>query len=168
MNTGAVGQQLHLRLFLEGIEVPVISSTIQVNLNSPATAAIQIVPLDSIIDFKARTMVHLFFYDYTNDLPDTESSGSEPQNRTDAPIPLSNYSLLFSGEVIGLVMQKTPLGRAATLQCADFSTYWDTAYQMMITYGPNGNFLTEESAVWAGGNAIFNDIIDGHSSVMDS
>jgi len=39
---------------------------------------------------------------------------------------------------------------------------------MMITYGPSGNFLTEESAIWAGGNAIFNDIIDGHSSVMNT
>lgn len=168
MSTGAVGQQLSLRLFLEGIEVPVVSATTQINLNSPATAAIQIVPLDSIMNFKARTMVHLFFYDYTNDLPDAQPEGSTPQNQADEAVPLSNYSLLFSGEVIGLVMQKTPLGRAATLQCADFSTYWDTAYQMMITYGPSGNFLTEESAVWAGGNAMFNDIIDGHSSVMNT
>lgn len=168
MNTGAVGQQLSLRLFLEGIEVPVISAAVQVNLNSPATMMAQVVPLDSLMNLKARTMIHLFFYDYTNDLPDLEPPGSEPQNQVNAPIPLSNYCLLFSGEVIGLVMQKTPLGRAATLQCADFSTYWDTAYQMMITYGPSGNFLTEESAVWAGGNAMFNDIIDGHSSVMNT
>lgn len=164
----AVGQQLNLRLFLEGIEIPVIASTVQVNLNSPATAAIQVVPLDSIMNLKARTMVHLFFYDYTNDLPDATPPGARPENQTDAPIPLSNYCLLFSGEVIGLSNQKTPLGRSAVLQCADFSTYWDTCYQMMITYGPNGNFLTEESAVWAGGSSLFNDIIDGHSAVMNS
>jgi len=163
-----VGQQLKLRLFLEGIEVPVIGVTVQVSLNSPATAAIQIIPLDSIMNFKPRTMVHVFFYDYTNDLPDAVPPGAGPETQTDASIPLSNYSLLFCGEVIGLAMQETPLSRSAVLQCADFSTYWDTAYQMMITYGPSGNFLTEESAIWAGGNAIFNDIIDGHSSVMNT
>ena len=108
--TGATGQRLSLRLFLEGIEVPVIAATVQVNLNSPATAAIQIVPLDDILSFKARTMVHLFFYDYTKDLPEPPP-GSGPENRTDAPIPLSNYCLLFSGEVIGLAMQKTSMGR---------------------------------------------------------
>jgi hypothetical protein len=164
----AIGQQLKLRLFLEGIEVPVIAATVQVNLNSPATSAIQVIPLDSIMNLKARTMVHLFFYDYTNDLPDATPPGAGPENATDAPIPLSDYCLLFSGEVVGLNMQKTPLGRAAMLQCADFSTYWDTCYQMMITYGPNGNFLTEESAIWAGGSSLFNDIIDGHSAVMNS
>jgi hypothetical protein len=175
MTTGAVGQKLSLRLFLEGIEVPVIGATVQVNLNSPATAAIQVVPLDSVLNFKARTMVHLFFYDYTNDLPTppapskVSSNDPDPSGPIDPyPASLSNYCLLFSGEVIGLAMQKTPLGRAATLQCADFSTYWDTCYQMMITYGPNGNFLTEESAVWAGGSALFDDIIDGHSSVMNA
>jgi hypothetical protein len=163
-----VGQQLNLRLFLEGIEVPVIGATVQVNLNSPATAGIQVVPLDSIGGFKPRTMVHLFFYDYTNDLPDAQPPGAGPENQTDAPIPLSNYSLLFSGEVIGFAFGQTPTNRSVVLQCADFSTYWDTAYQMMLTYGPNGNFLTEESAIWSGGNAMFNDIIDGHSSVMNA
>lgn len=167
MSTGAVGQMLHLRLFLEGIEIPVIGATIQVNLNAPATAAIQIVPLDALLNFKARTMVHLFFYDYTNDIPSAEP-GQGPDNQDGAPIPLSNYSLLFAGEIVGLVTQKTPTGRAASLQCADFSTYWDACYQMMVTYGPNGNFLTDESAVWAGGSSLFNDIIDGHSSVMNS
>lgn len=171
-NTGATGQQLRLRLFLEGIEVPVVSAVVQVNLNSPATAGIQVVPLDSILNLKARTMVHLFFYDYTNDLPDAPTSKIEGspqvQEQESGGSQLSNYCLLFAGEVIGVAMQRTPLGRAATLQCADFSTYWDTAYQMMVTYGPSGNFLTESSAVWSGGNAMFNDIIDGHSSVMNS
>ena len=42
----ARGKPLHLRLFLEGQEVPVISAQVQATLFAPASAAIQVVPLD--------------------------------------------------------------------------------------------------------------------------
>lgn len=169
----AAGQRLHLRLFLEGIEVPVIAAQVQANINAPATASIQVVPTDALLNLKARTMVHLFFWDYTYDL-DLASieSSTDPNGNTvlvtDTRDPLKGYKLMFSGEFVGISMMKTPVGRQSVLQCADFSTYWDTTYQFMISYGPHGNFLGNSSAVWAGGASTFNDIIDGHTSVMNS
>lgn len=160
MSLGAAGQKLNLRLFLEGIEVPVIAAQVQCNINAPATASIQIVPDDSAMQFKPRTMVHLFFWDFSQDLPTPQSNqGSVP--------PFSGYRLLFVGEVIGLTYTKNPLQRSMVLQCADLSTYWDTTYQMFISYGPRGNFFNESSAIWAGGNSMFNDLLDGHVSVLN-
>jgi len=146
-------QRLHIRCFLEGIEIPVMSAIVQMAINSPATAVINVIPLDEVKKIKPRTMVHLFYYDYTNE---------ETMDFDD----LSRYRLLFIGETTGFSYTKTPSSRAITLQCVDLSLNWDTCYQYMITWGANGNFLTEESAIWAGGNSIFNDIVDGHGQVL--
>ncbi len=148
-----IAQRLHLRCFLEGIEIPVMSAVVQMAINSPATAIINLIPTDKIRLIKKRTMVHLFFYDYTNE----EISDFEDMSR---------YRVLFIGEIIGKSYTKTPNGRSATLQCVDLSSNWDLCYQYMITWGASGNFLTEESAIWAGGNSIFNDIVDGHAQVL--
>lgn len=188
---GTAGQRLRLRLFLEGIEVPVISATVQIGINSPATAAIQVVPGDRILDLKARTMVHLFFWDYTldNEVPPfpkdaqlvaekygitideaNELIADNPEDfGDDDDNDLTGHKLLFSGEVIGVALLKTPGGRQAVLQCADFSTYWDTTYQFFVSYSPNGNFLTVDghAAVWAGAASMFDDIAAGHVSVMN-
>lgn len=169
---GAIGQQLKLRLFLEGIEVPVIGTQIQMNLNAPATASIQVIPVDTITEIKPRTMVHLFYWDYNYDLPHNtnfnEPKVSERVNSLDPDVQLDNYRLLYGGEVVGLVMMKTPLGRQAVLQCADWSTYWDTTYQTFISWTPNGNWMNDNSAMWAGGNNMFNNFMSSHSSVMTS
>jgi len=185
----AVGERLGLRLFLEGLEVPVVSAQVQVNINAPATAAIQVVPGDGVLELKARTMVHLFFWDYTLDAvavpeaPDPERvaedygitvddaklviAGSPELFATPEQAELRGYKLLFSGEVVGVVMMKSPTGRQAVLQCSDFSTYWDTTYQFFVSYSPNGNFLGTSAAVWAGGASMFDDLTAGHTSVMN-
>ncbi len=185
----AAGQRLGLRLFLEGLEVPCVSAQVQISINSPATAAIQVVPSDRITELKARTMVHLFFWDYTKDReqvpvpPDpervAESHGItvEEANQLIADNPdvfateiqneLRGYRLLFSGEVIGIVNLKTPAGRQSVLQCSDFSTYWDTTYQFFVSYSPNGNFLGTSAAIWAGSDSMFDDLTAGHVSVMN-
>lgn len=185
----ASGQQLGLRLFLEGVEVPAVAAQVQIGINSPATASIQVVPGDKITELKARTMVHLFFRDYTLDnepspLPPDADRVAEQYGVTvdeakdliaDNPdlfatteqAELRGYKLLFSGEVIGVVYMKTPAGRQAVLQCSDFSTYWDTTYQFFVSYSPGGNFLGTSAAVWAGGESMFDDLTGGHVSVMN-
>ena len=167
MTVGAVGQQLRLRLFLEGIEVPVIGAQIQSNLNAPATASIQVIPVDSVVELKARTMVHLFYWDFNQDLPQPPTS-DVVEDTTDPDRTLTGYKLAFGGEVVGLTMAKSPIGRQAVLQCADWSTYWDTSYQTFISYSPNGNFLGDNSAMWSGGNTMFHNILSSHSGVMNS
>lgn len=159
----AIGQRLRLRLFLEGIEVPVIGAAIQANVNSPATASIQVIPTDRVLELKPRTMVHLFYWDFNKDLPDAADQASSDPNQI-----LRGYRLAFMGEMIGQAFLKTPLGRQSVLQCADFSTYWDTTYQTFISYSPNGNFLGDNSSVWAGGNSMFDNISSSHSGVLNS
>ncbi len=158
----AIGQKLKLRLFLEGIEVPVIGAAIQSSINAPAAASIQVIPTDRILELKPRTMVHLFYWNFNDDLPD-----AAPVAARDPGAILRGYRLCFMGEMVGLSFLKTPLGRQAVLQCADFSTYWDTTYQTFISYSPNGNFLADTSSVWAGGNSMFDNISASHSGVLN-
>jgi hypothetical protein len=112
----------------------------------------QVVPLDEIHKLKAKSMVHVFYWDF---------------NKGDIKFDdLENYKIIFSGEIIGIEFQKTPNGRAAILQCADFTVDWDICYQYMITYGPNGNVLTPEGANYGAGGSMFDNIINGHSGVL--
>jgi hypothetical protein len=59
----AYAQRLRLRLFLEGIEVPIIAANVQAAPNSPMVATVQIPPLAEATRFLPRTLVHLFFLD---------------------------------------------------------------------------------------------------------
>src|SRR3972149_2133230 len=60
----AKAQLLRLRLFLEGIEVPIISIQLQAMPNAPLLAAIQIPPLAEGSRLLPRTLVHVFFLDF--------------------------------------------------------------------------------------------------------
>ncbi len=182
---GAAGQRLGLRLFLEGIEVPVIAATVQIGINGPATSSIQVVPGDNILGLRARTMVHLFYWDFTLDNEPLEDAALDPEivaeehgisieeakeliaTRPDEAMStpeLLGYKLLFTGEVIGVSLVKTPMGRQAVLQCSDFSTYWDTTYQF---FASASNLFSTSAAVWAGGAAMFDDF-SGHIQQMNS
>lgn len=56
-------QRIRIRLFLEGVEIPVIAASIAGAPNSPATCSIQIPPLVEGTRLLPRTLVHLFFQD---------------------------------------------------------------------------------------------------------
>lgn len=150
-----VAKPLHLRLFLEGKEVPVISAQVQVNMWAPAAAAIQIVPLDSALDFKPRTMVHLFFLE-------------EPKVQNGARAPLTGplegqladtaYKLMFCGEIVGFSFVKTPMSRAVVLQCLDHSSYWDQLQATMMDYGPQGNAFVHKAALYASDETLFSSV----------
>jgi hypothetical protein len=62
-NTISFAQRIRIRLFMEGIELPIISAHITGSPNSPATCAIQIPPLVEGTRLLPRTLVHLFFLD---------------------------------------------------------------------------------------------------------
>lgn len=145
-----VGKPLHLRLFLEGEEVPVISAQISINTSAPATAAIQVLPLDSALDLLPRTMVHLFFLD-------TKVDKGEPLLLKDGTHS-GTYRLLFSGEFVSFAYSQTPSSRGLVLQCMDFSNYWDSVNVMAISYGPNGNAFTNDGSVNGASLGMFTDI----------
>jgi len=146
-------------LFLEGLEVPVISAQVTANVFAPAAAAIQVVPLPEVLQLKARTMVHLFFLE-------EPSAGVEKAGRVsladlraadggDTELSDSAYKLLFSGEFAGFSYVKTPINRAVVLQCLDFSSYWDFLQATMMDYGPQGNAFVSRGRLYASNEALF-------------
>lgn len=194
--SGGYGKRLRLRLFLEGIEIPVISAYVQAAPNSPTTCSIQIPPLPEGTRLLPRTLVHLFFLDdYEAKLPfmtmgtkrtgtaqrtpteyqkdedrlkgfipnepveDTNVSGSSDPSGTT----ITQYKLLFGGETVGFVWNKNSSQRSLVLQCADWSNYWDYAYQ----YGNTGIFGPGRKVLFSGGATnLFTDFLESKGSVI--
>jgi hypothetical protein len=142
-----IGHKLGLRLFLEGIEVPVIGASITIAANSPAACSVQVIATDKILEIMPRTLVHLFFYDFV---------AGESALETDLQEDIENsaYKVLFIGEVQGLAFQKDAGSRAAVLNCVDLSNYWDTTYQ----YNFKGSLLSgRQYAAFIGANTNYLD-----------
>ena len=190
---GAVGQRLRLRLFLEGVEVPVIAAEVQAMPNSPAQCSIQIPPMPDGMEIMPRTLVHLFFFDFyeaaspfpspqgamsadTNQSPTQYESmqdvdGPEGETLTqvnstvgdDPDIRNSKYKLLFGGEVVGFQWTKNQANRSLVLQCLDWSNYWDYAYQWNNT----DLFGPGVKALFSGGSTnLFTDFLEDEGSAI--
>lgn len=82
----AIGQRLSLRCFLEGIEVPIISASLNIQMDAPAQCQVQLPATDAIMKLKPRTLVHIFYYDYwggpSDSLSARPSEASEQQVTT--------------------------------------------------------------------------------------
>lgn len=150
-----VGKPLGLRLFLEGQEVPVVAAQISIGVNAPASASVQVVPVDEVLDLRPRTMVHLFYLD-TDLQAQARSSTEVSQN----PETRNYYRLLFAGETVGYAWAQSPQSRSVVLQCLDFSNYWDSAHASAIEFGPGGNPFFDHSAISSGNPGVFDDLVD--------
>lgn len=141
----AQGASLKIRLFIEGVEVPVVAATVASSPNSPATASIQIIPTDTAFFFKPRTVIHLFFLDYI----------AKP-----SPNPDDQFKLLFAGEVVGFSFMKEISNRFMVLQCEDFSNIWDYTHQYYFNLGSDNAALDGRLAQIGGqSQASFNDLL---------
>lgn len=153
------GYYLDLKLFLEGIEVPVIGASVTASVGSPASANIDIVPDDSLDMLLPRTVVHLFYLDHVQ----FKSSGRS------SPSP-GHYKLLFCGEVFSISSNKAGMGsRAATLSCLDFSNTLDTSfiYELQMTSDPNtSSILKDQSIFLATDNRLFDNIVNSPSEII--
>lgn len=167
MLTGTGGAHyLHLRCFLEGIEVPVIGASVTSQLNAPATATIQIVPSDVLATLLPRTTVHLFFLDSV--AFSAREEGSNPDDH--------DYRLLFCGEVFDTSIAKSGHGsRSASIRCMDFSNVWDTNYSYIMRYAvgaqesaEGGAIIKNVSGFVAGGveSNPFDDIVNSPADVI--
>jgi hypothetical protein len=164
MAKGDAGR-LHLRLFVEGIEVPVLGAVVNIGIGAPSSCTLQIVPTDRGLEFLPRTLVHLFYYDFA---ADSLGHFSEETEDTEASF-FKRYKLLFCGEMIQTQEVKAASGRQLVLQCLDLSSYWDTAYQYMLTFGPSGNVYFGTPAKFIGANDyLFDDIINDPVSVTSN
>ena len=186
---GGYGQRLRLRLFIEGVEVPVIAAQVQVAPNAPAACSIQIPPLPEGTRIFPRSIVHLFFLDFyevsspfagptsapnttTNQSPTDYENQNSPQTTTmtqtstvgdDQDIQNAKYKMLFGGEVVGFQWTKNQNNRSLILQCLDWSNYWDYAYQWNNTdlFGPG------VKAIFSGGSTnLFTDFLEDEGSAI--
>jgi len=82
--------RLKIRCFLEGIEVPVIAVSINVQPNAPAQFQVQIPATDKSHRFHPRTLIHVFFHDYWGGPSDT----LDRRVRSDPPQVLSQEDML--------------------------------------------------------------------------
>lgn len=190
--SNAYGQRLRLRLFLEGVEVPIISANVRSAPNSPSIASLQIPPLPEGTRFLPRTIVHLFFLDlYEQDSPlvrttevssptkrsptahekglqsrrseESPSNGGAQNEESLKDADNSRYKLLFGGEIIGFQWTKNQAQRSLVLQCLDWSNYWDYAYQWDNT----GIFGPGIKAIFSGGATnLFTDFLSSKGSVI--
>lgn len=182
----AKAQQLKLRLFMEGVEVPIISIQLQGLPNAPLMAAIQIPPLAEGTRLLPRTLIHVFFLDfYEEESPflsqaTTEAKdGSKEREPTGYQQGLENptsrvadlvstqknqqYKVLFVGELLGFEWSKMAGNRSLVLQCSDLSNYWDYAYQWSNTdlFGPG------IKALFSGGSTnLFTDFLSSKGEVL--
>ncbi len=176
-------QRIHLRLFLEGIEVPVISASVSASIGTAATATIQIPGHDSALYILPKTMVHVFFYDWESDhlsgsgtgpyvdgigktleTPNLTKSGNATyRTRID-----QNYKMLFCGEVISVNFAKDGFGsQTITLACSDCSSVLDTAYLFQTQYHSSTAGLINQDAGFYGSNGNpFDDIISTPERVV--
>jgi hypothetical protein len=138
-----IGKELKVRGFIEGVEIPIISATVSMAPNSPAAASIEIIATDAAQEIKPRSVVHLFFKDLWESISPnvyTAGEGIDQEFQVEKYIQIleeEQYRLLFCGEIMGYQFAKTPQARQITLQCADFSVYWDTSY-----YFSGGGFFS--------------------------
>ena len=163
MTTQGEASQLGLRLFMEGVEVPVIGAVVNIGIGVPASATIQIIPTDRSLEFLARTLVHIFYYDYAGDvIGQYDHTGEETEREF-----FQRYKLLFTGEVVAVQEARSGATRQVVLQCLDNSLYWDTAYQWMLSFGPNGSGIMGSPAAFVGANTnLFDDIMNDPVSVV--
>lgn len=176
----AFADRLRVRLFIEGIEVPVIAAQIQTAPNSPAVASIQVPPLAEGTRLMPRSLVHLYFLDfYATASPalDAGKKAAEDKNSPtdhedeEAPhfLPVDgepvnrNYKLMFVGEVVGFIWTKAVRNRSLILQCEDPSNYWDYAYQYENSdiFGPGVNALFS-----GGATNLFTDFLSSKGSTL--
>ena len=176
-------QRIHLRLFLEGIEVPVISASVTSSIGSAASATVQIPGHDSALYILPKTMVHVFYYDWEYDHlsgdgtgPYTEGVGQTlqtPSTTKSGKATFStrvdqNYKLLFCGEVISLNFSKDGFGsQTITLACSDCSSVLDTAYLFQTQYHSSTAGLINQDVGFYGSNGNpFDDIISTPERVV--
>jgi hypothetical protein len=172
----ALADRLHIRGFIEGVEIPIISAQIQCAPNSPILASVQVPPLAEGTKLLPRTLIHLYYLDFYattspfldegKKAPEDENSPTDSEDENDLSQGTArnrDYKLLFVGEVVGFVWAKGTKNRSLVLQCEDLSNYWDYAYQYENSdiFGPGIN------AIFSGGATnLFTDFLSTKGSTI--
>ena len=140
---GLSASRLNLRLFIDGMEVPVTGARCTFPDGGPATAEVQVIATDQVYDLPPRSLVTLFYYDnrpYTGD-----NQGGTLRYYPVGPQDLRRWKLLYMGEIVGVSFQKQDSQRAAMIHCIDFTSYWDFLKQHYVNFSNGGVELFENA-----------------------
>lgn len=169
-----------------------ISAVVQSQPNSAAAASIQIPHNDFALQLKPRSLIHLYFYDFYRGAPasdrawvagegvgvdsrdrDPDLEGIIPPERlesTDAQdatdLENQNYRLLFGGELVGVTVDKTPMSRGITLNCLDWSLYWDYAFQYQVQGFSMGGGGGIRAAFTGASTTLFNSFLESNGDII--
>ena len=135
---GLVAERLNLRLFIDGVEVPVIGAKCTFSEGTVATAEIQLIATDELYDIEPRAFVTLFVYDNYDYVPTPGGSSTRI-----GPHDLRRWKLLFAGEYVAVGLQKSAGSRQATISCACPTNYLDFIRQQYINFRNGGVELFE-------------------------
>jgi hypothetical protein len=116
-------KKINLKLYLEGIEIPIQQIQIIEQAGMSAQSIIQVPLNDTALDIEPRTTVHVFYKDtFTN----------------------NNWLLIFEGEVAGTNIFKSTNSRAISLTCTSLINHWEYAIKSGSSLNNNGDsgFLT--------------------------
>lgn len=138
-----IAERLNLRLFVDGVELPVVGASVVVGKNQPASATVKMVASDAVYDIHPRAFVTLFVWD-SFDYVEDPSTG-EAQGIKIGPQDLRRWKLLFAGEMIGIAFQKGTSVRHAVMSCVDCTNYFDQIQHHYINFS-NGGIELFESA----------------------
>lgn len=161
-SVSGTGERLHLRLFLEKQEAPVVAAMVSAGMDAAAVAQIEIVPTDAALRLLPRTMVHLFYWDSGVATYGEGGSSAESTTRLAPGEEDGAYRLLFCGEVFDLVYTKTAEGtRSMILNCQDFSNIWDTTYLYYLRFAPQSpdqrSVYAQSQSNFLGAPEVFDD-----------
>jgi hypothetical protein len=137
-----LAERLNLRLFIDGVEVPVIGAKTVHAEGTVATAEIQVIATDEIYDIEPRAFITLYVYDSVDYIADPVSG--KPDLRI-GPNDIRRWKLLFAGEMVAISMSKQSAGRSATLSCAGPTNYLDFIRQQYINFSNGGVELFESA-----------------------
>jgi len=145
--------ELGLKVYIEGIQVPVIGVSTTFTEGQPASAQIRMLPAKGFTCIKPRSLVQIFYLtanteddpsphftdQYGENLEESALEGAERIGAIDFDKKLGRrYKLLFTGEYIGFSYAKTVQGRALVLDCLDPTNYLSVIKQGASNYRSGG------------------------------
>jgi len=136
-NNDVEGKLLHLRCFLDGVEIECIGANVSGAEGSPATCYVSVPDSEEGAYLHPRTLVHVFYYDNESGEPPVMDGAN-----TGGGIDTSAYRLLFFGELSAIYSTKSANGsRSMSLMCYDASNTLDTNYVFGVDYADSGTLL---------------------------
>jgi len=127
-----IAKRLNLRLFIDGMEVPVIGARCSFSENTDASADIQVIATDEVFEILPRSMILLFYYE------DDDYTYKEGAESGLGVLDLRRWKILFAGELASVQLQKTDAQRAAILSCVGPMNYLDFIRQHYLNFRSGG------------------------------